>query len=180
MFYKLYNENSNNFENINTKVENPDKQNIDFSSDIQKWNEHTNNFKFNYFTSQLIHDIPINTNSDTIIFSELYFKKDNLINFINDLHNNNKNIVNNNNNNEINTQELKNCLLNDDKDIDSFAIKNYDKKALIQVNINLNKNREKNNDNFDYNNVICHLLISSSDINNYCQLSKKMMNEGMS
>ncbi len=174
LFYQKYVENNNNFEDINTTPENPDEEKVDYSPDVQKWNEHTNTFKFNYFTSQLIHDMPINTNNDTIVSSELYFKKDNLNNFINDLQNDNK--VNNNDDNETNNQELKNNLFNDDNTIDSFAIKNYDKQALIQVNINLDKNN--NNDNFDYNNAICYLLISSTDMNNYCQLSKKMLSDG--
>ena len=179
LFYKKYAENSNNFEDINTNKDNAEDEKIDYSPDVRKWNEQTNYFKFNYFTSQLIHDIHINTNSDIIIFSELFFKKDKLDNFINDLQNSDKNKDNNNEENETNDQELKNNLFNEDRNIDSFSIKNYDKQALIQVNLDLNKNRENiNDDNFDYNNVTCHLLIGSNEMNNYCHLGKKMMMEG--
>ena len=179
LFYKKYAENSNNFEDINTNKDNAEDEKIDYSPDVRKWNEQTNYFKFNYFTSQLIHDIQINTNSDIIIFSELFFKKDKLDNFINDLQNSDKNKDNNNEENETNDQELKNNLFNEDRNIDSFSIKNYDKQALIQVNLDLNKNRENVNDgNFDYNNVTCHLLIGSNEMNNYCHLGKKMMMEG--
>ena len=50
-----------------------DFENIDYSSEIQKWNNNKNNFKFNYFTSQEIRDTTINTNSNTILFSKIVF-----------------------------------------------------------------------------------------------------------
>ena len=182
LFHKLYTENNNNYEDINTNFinENLPNENIEYGQDIQKWNKNINFFKFNYFTSQFIHNVQIDdVNSDTIIFSKLFFNKDNLNSFINDLKINNDNIVDKNDDNN-DENELNNVLFKDDKNInnDSFSIKNWDKKALIQVNIDLKKDKKNNIDSFTYNNVSCYLLIGCNELNNYCKLGKKMMNKG--
>ena len=152
--------------------------NTDYSQYIQNYKNNNNYFKFNYFTSQIISDISINNNSNNIMFSKIYFDSNTLINFVNDLKRNNK--INYIDNNDNNNTYLKNIVF-DEKTMnnDTFAIKNVDNKALIQVNLYLNKNNESINDNnIYYGNISCYLLISNKDMNNYCQLTKKIISDG--
>ena len=174
LFYKLNkdNNNINDEELILNNIED-----IDYSSEIQKWNDNKNNFKFNYFTSQEMHDLEINTQNDIILLSEILFEINNINSFIHDLINPN-NKINNDANNDINNDLKKIIYDNINMDFDTFAIKNCEGKALIQVNINLNTNGELENDNFFYDNIKCYLLISNKEINNYCELDKKLISYG--
>ena len=178
LFYKLEKEKSNiNDEELAFDRKIYDFENIDYSSEIQKWNNNKNNFKFNYFTSQEIRDTTINTNSNTILFSKIVFDIKDLNSFIHDLINSN-NEINNDSNNNYNSQ-LKKVIYDDiNTNFGTFAIKNWEGTALIQVNINLNKNREVLNENIFYDNIKCYLLIRNKEINNYCELDKKMISDG--
>ncbi len=176
LFYKLNKENNNIDENefaLNNKL--IENENIDFSTDIQKFIENKNNFKFNYFTSQEIYDITINIKDNTILFSKIFFDDNNLNCFINDLMNYNNKISNDNN---YNTDLKKYLYENIDLNSDSFTIKNLENTALIQINIKLNKKDENSNENIFYDNIKCYLLISNKEINNYCELDKKMISNG--
>ena len=184
-FSRNYIENNNNNNNqedliLNDQVDKTGEfNNIDYTQYIKKYNNNNNNFKFNYFSSHGINNISLNKNSNIVLFSKIYFDNDAFINFINDLkYNNNRiNITNDENNSE---NELKKILFdNININCDTFIIKNIDNKALIQVNLLLNKNNENINDNnIFYDNINCYLLISNKDMNNYCQLEKKMISNG--
>ena len=186
-FNYFYNKNNeNNINNIgyedfisNNKI--TEISPVNYSPEILKLNNNRNIFKFNYFTSQTIHDIKINSNSNTILFSKIFFDENSLNNFIHDLKNCNNIIVINNEyfSDNNNLTDLKNIIFDESNiKIDSFSIKNYNGTALIQVNIDLNKNNENLNENIFYNNIKCYLLISNNEINNYCELDKKMISNG--
>ena len=83
IFYQISNYTNNNV-NYEEFVENnqiPEIVKMNFSQDIEKWNNMKNNFKFNYFTSQTINDITVNNNSYTIFSSKVFFDDKNLENF---------------------------------------------------------------------------------------------------
>ena len=177
-FYKQNNENNINNINYEEFISNnkiAEISPVNYAPEIQKLNNNKNIFKFNYFTCQTIHDIQINYNSNIILFSKIFFDDNNLNNFIHDLKNSN-NIISINNEN---FSDIKNIIFDKSNiNFDSFSIKNYNGEALIQVNINLNKNNEYSNENIFYDNIKCYLLISNKEINNYCELDKKMISNG--
>ena len=82
------------------------------------------------------------------------------------------------NDNNYNTDLKKYLYENIDLNSDSFTIKNLENTALIQINIKLNKKDENSNENIFYDNIKCYLLISNKEINNYCELDKKMISNG--
>ena len=152
--------------------------NIDYSNQISKIIKDKNCFQFNYLTSDIIKDIPISNNNNLILFSKLNFDINNINNFLNDLKNKNNEDINNEINSDNESIELKNIIF-DNKNLTNsiFSIKNWNNKALIHANICLNKNLE--NDKYYFiNNISCFLLISNNEINNYCQLEKKMISNG--
>jgi hypothetical protein len=158
-----------------------------YSNEIQKINDNKDYLKFNYFTSQIMQDIPFNSNGNTILFSKLYFNEEHFNDFIYNLKYNNKNSKINTNNNNINDNpygidldELKEFIFKDESNIncDLFAIRNWKNKALIQINIDLNMNSENEDNDIFYNNINCFLLISNKDLNNYCELNQKLFSKG--
>ena len=158
-----------------------------YSNEIQRINENKDFMKFNYFTSQIMQDIPFNNNGNTILSSKLYFNEENFNDFIYNLKYNNKNNKNNINNNNvddnpygIDLDELKEFIFKDESNINSdlFAIRNWKNKALIQINIDLNMNSENEDNDTFYNNINCFLLISNKDLNNYCELNQKLFSKG--
>ena len=158
-----------------------------YSNELQKINDNKDYLKLNYFTSQIMQDIPFNSNGNTILFSKLYFNEEHFNDFINNLKYNNKNSKNNTNNNNINDNpygidldELKEFIFKDESNINSdlFAIRNWKNKALIQINIDLNMNSENEDNDIFYNNINCFLLISNKDLNNYCELNQKLFSKG--
>ena len=178
LFYQISND-SNNTINYEEFVENnkiPEIEKINFSTDIKKWNNIKNNFKFNYFTSQTINDITVN-NSDTIFSSKVYFDDKNLKNFVNELKYSKKDNSENNENNDNDRPDLKQFIF-DEKTLNAFSIKNYNSTALIQVSLDLKINGENLNDNINYNNIKCYLSISNNEIKNYLELGKKMFSNG--
>lgn len=158
-----------------------------YSNEIQKINDNKDYLKFNYFTSQIMKDIPLSNSNNTILFSKLYFNEENFNDFIYNLKYNNKNNKNNTNNNNSNNNpygidldELKEFIFKDESNINSdlFIIRNWKNKALIQINIDLNMNSENEDNDIFYNNINCFLLISNKDLNNYCELNQKLFSKG--
>jgi hypothetical protein len=179
MFYEISNDTNNsvNYEEFVANKQIPEIEKINFSTDIKKWNNIKNNFKFNYFTSQAINNITANNNSDTIFSSKVFFDDKNLKNFVNELKYSKKENLENNENNDNEQSDLKNFLF-DEKTVNAFSIKNWNSTALIQVNLDLKKNGGKLNDNINYNNIKCYLSISNNEIKNYLELGKKMFSDG--
>jgi hypothetical protein len=158
-----------------------------YSNELQKINENKDYLKFNYFTSQIMQDIPFNSNANTILFSKLYFNEEHFNDFIYNLKYNNKNSKNNTNNKkdndnpyDIDLDELKEFIFKDESNINSelFVIRNWKNKALIQINIDLNMNSENQDNDIFYDNINCFLLISNKGLNNYCELNQKLFSKG--
>ena len=194
LFYKLNLKEADKAHNIEELFKDVDMNKIAkigdlgyYSNEIQKINENKDFMKFNYFTSQIMQDIPFNNNGNTILSSKLYFNEENFNDFIYNLKYNNKNTKNNINNNNvddnpygIDLDELKEFIFKDESNINSdlFAIRNWKNKALIQINIDLNMNSENEDNDIFYNNINCFLLISNKDLNNYCELNQKLFSKG--